>query len=147
MPATAPAPFRSPNYRQDPAFPAARSVGQAASYAEYCSAETIQRVAKWNMATPYTAPLERTTFCTSRLLDFTNKKELTAQVGHPEVAWPVVILKELADNAIDAEEASMAPAVSVVVDERGITVEDNGPGIPADVVGGVLDFSVRVSSR
>ena len=60
----------------------------------------------------------------------------------------MVVLKELVDNAIDAaEEAGMAPAVSVVVDDRGITVEDNGPGIPAEVVGGVLDFSVRVSSR
>jgi DNA topoisomerase VI subunit B len=29
----------------------------------------------------------------------------------------------------------------------GITVEDNGPGIPPDVVEDILDFSVRVSSR
>jgi DNA topoisomerase VI subunit B len=59
-----------------------------------------------------------------------------------------VILKELVDNAIDAaEEAGIAPVIAVTVDARGITVEDNGPGLPADVVEDVLDFSIRVSSR
>ena len=37
--------------------------------------------------------------------------------------------------------------ITVTVDRGGITVEDNGPGIPADVVEDILDFSVRVSSR
>ena len=59
-----------------------------------------------------------------------------------------MILKELVDNAIDAaEEAEIAPVIKVTVDRTGITVEDNGPGIPADVVEDILDFSVRVSSR
>src|SRR5262249_9489854 len=31
--------------------------------------------------------------------------------------------------------------------ETGITVADNGPGLPAETVKGVLDFTVRVSSR
>jgi DNA topoisomerase VI subunit B len=35
----------------------------------------------------------------------------------------------------------------VRVDENGITVIDNGPGLPPEVVKSVLDFSVRVSSR
>jgi DNA topoisomerase VI subunit B len=59
-----------------------------------------------------------------------------------------VIVKELVDNALDAaEEAQIAPEITVCVDENGITVTDNGPGLPAEVVEGVLDFSVRVSSR
>ena len=92
--------------------------------------------------------LERTTFRTSRLLDFASEKELVAQTGHQKDAWPVVILKELVDNAIDAaEEAGIPPVITVTVDRTGITVEDNGPGIPADVVEDILDFSVRVSSR
>ena len=33
------------------------------------------------------------------------------------------------------------------VDEAGITIADNGPGLPAKTVKDVLDFSVRVSSR
>ena len=37
--------------------------------------------------------------------------------------------------------------ITIVVDEIGITVTDNGPGIPADTIAGVLDFSSRVSSR
>jgi DNA topoisomerase VI subunit B len=92
--------------------------------------------------------LDRVTFRTSRLLDFASKKELTAQTGHRPDAWPLVILKELVDNALDAcEDAGVPPEVLVTVDETGITVEDNGPGIPAETVKGVLDFSVRVSSR
>jgi DNA topoisomerase VI subunit B len=92
--------------------------------------------------------LERTTFRTSRLLDFASEKELVAQTGHQPGAWPLVILKELADNAIDAcEEAGVAPVISVTVDDKGITISDNGPGLPPETVQGILDFSVRVSSR
>jgi DNA topoisomerase VI subunit B len=94
------------------------------------------------------AVLNRTTLRTSRLLDFASEKELVAQTGHQTNVWPIVILKELVDNAIDAaEEAEIAPKIKVTVDRSGITVEDNGPGIPPDVVEDILDFSVRVSSR
>ena len=94
------------------------------------------------------ARLPRTAFRTSRLLDFASQKELTAQIGHPPGDWPLVIVKELIDNALDAcEEAGIAPEIVVCVNENGITVGDNGPGLPPEVVEGVLDFSVRVSSR
>ena len=54
--------------------------------------------------------LLRTTFSTSRLLDFASEKELVAQTGHRRDQWPLVVLKELVDNAIDAaEEAGVAP--------------------------------------
>jgi DNA topoisomerase VI subunit B len=92
--------------------------------------------------------LERVTFRTSRLLDFLSRKELIAQTGHSEEQWPLVVVKELVDNALDAcEEAGVAPVVNVSVDEDGIEVSDNGPGLPAETLAGVLDFSVRVSSR
>ncbi len=92
--------------------------------------------------------LDRATFSTSRLLDFCSRKELVAQTGHQPEAWPLVIIKELVDNALDAcEEAGTAPAVRIRVDDAGITVTDNGPGIPAETIEGVLDFSIRVSSR
>ena len=95
-----------------------------------------------------TKRLNRTTLRTSRLLDFCSRKELTAQTGHEPESWPLVVLKELADNALDAcEDTDTAPEIGVVVDADGITVSDNGPGIPADTIHGVLDFSVRVSSR
>jgi DNA topoisomerase VI subunit B len=94
------------------------------------------------------ARFNRTTLTTSRLLDFCSEKELTAQVGHPRRDWPLVIAKELIDNALDAcEEAGVPPEITVRVDEHGITVTDYGPGIPPETVAGVLDFAVRVSSR
>jgi DNA topoisomerase VI subunit B len=59
-----------------------------------------------------------------------------------------VVLKELFDNALDAaEEAGVCPEVSVAAGPDHITIADNGPGIPAQTVSEVLDFSVRVSSR
>ncbi len=95
-----------------------------------------------------TAQLQRTTFKTSRSLDFFSQKELVAQTGHHVSDWPLVILKELLDNALDAaEEAGIAPVIVVTVDENGIQVEDNGPGLPAETIKGVLDYDVRVSSR
>lgn len=94
------------------------------------------------------ARLDRTTFATSRLLDFCSEKELTAQIGHDIDDWPLVVLKELLDNALDAcEEASTAPEITVKVATDGITITDNGPGIPAETVTGVMDYSVRVSNR
>ena len=48
------------------------------------------------------APALRTTFSTSRLLEFCSRKELVAQTGHEPDDWPLVIVKELVDNALDA---------------------------------------------
>lgn len=95
-----------------------------------------------------TPTIERTTFRTSRLLDFLSEKELIAQTGHPPHEWPLVVLKELLDNALDAcEEKGIPPEIDVVVNDEGITVADNGPGMPHETIQGVLDFSVRTSSR
>ena len=92
--------------------------------------------------------LNRTTLRTSRLMEFCSRKELIAQTGHQPSDWPLVILKELMDNALDAcEEAGVPPEITVTVDDHAITVADNGPGIPASTVESILDFSVRVSSR
>ena len=89
-----------------------------------------------------------TTFQTSCLSDFCSEKELTAQTGHGPDEWPLVILKELVDNALDAcEEARVAPQINVTVDEAGITVADNGPGLPAATVEKLLDYTRRTSSR
>src|SRR5262245_52954577 len=70
--------------------------------------------------------LTRTTFKTSRLLDFCSEKELIAQTGHRPAQWPLVVFKELTDNALDAcEEAGIAPEIIITVDKTGITVADN----------------------
>ena len=92
--------------------------------------------------------LERQTFQTSRLLDFCSRRELINQTGHAVDQWPLVILKELVDNAIDAaEEAGTVPVINVEVEDSTIIVADNGPGIPIETVRGILDFSTRTSSR
>ena len=59
-----------------------------------------------------TAPrLERAHFTTSRLAEFASIKELTTQTGHGPEEWPLVIVKELTDNGIDAAETAGVPPV------------------------------------
>src|SRR5262245_25837042 len=68
--------------------------------------------------------LQRIPFRTSRLLDFFSEKELVAQTGHEKADWPLVALKELVDNALDAcEEAGIAPDIRVAVHETFVLVK------------------------
>jgi hypothetical protein len=95
-----------------------------------------------------TAVLKREAFRTSRLLDFCSERELTKQIGHGTDRWPLVVLKECVDNAIDdAEEGGIAPVIGVEVTGKAVVITDNGRGIPDETIAGILDFSVRVSSR
>jgi DNA topoisomerase VI subunit B len=92
--------------------------------------------------------LNRTTFRTSREMDFFSEKELVSQTGHGVREWPFVVVKELVDNALDAcEEAGVAPEIAITTDECGITVKDNGPGIPEATLQGAMDFRIRCSNR
>jgi len=93
--------------------------------------------------------LERPAFRISRLADFCGPEELIKQCGHSKDDWPLVTVKELVDNSLDAcEDANIAPEISVEVTEAyEIIVADNGPGIPDDTIAGILDFGIRVSSR
>jgi hypothetical protein len=96
------------------------------------------------------ATLERIAFKTSRLAEFCGQRELVAQTGHSIEDWPLVILKELVDNALDAcEEAEVPPQIDIKVStETGeITVADSGPGLPPETIADVLDYTVRISSR
>src|SRR5262245_63897958 len=92
--------------------------------------------------------LERVTFKTSREMDFFSEKELVTQTGHSRSEWPLVIAKELLDNSLDAcEEADVAPILTVAADAFGITVTDNGPGLPEATLRSAYDFTVRASNR
>ena len=92
--------------------------------------------------------LARVPFKVSRLMEFCTRRELVNQTGHDVYEWALVVQKELLDNALDAaEEAEIAPAVTIAVNGRSIVIQDNGPGIPAKTIEGILDYSIRVSSR
>jgi DNA topoisomerase VI subunit B len=92
--------------------------------------------------------LARTTFATSRLLEFFTESELAMQIGHDPPLWPAALLKELIDNSLDAcEKAHLSPHIQVSVEEHAFSVQDNGPGLCADTLRRSLEYDVRVSDK
>jgi DNA topoisomerase VI subunit B len=92
--------------------------------------------------------LDRTTFQMSRVLEFFSEKELQMQIGFSRGAWPIALLKELMDNALDAcETASILPDIEVMLEPDALTVRDNGPGLPASTIERSLDYLTRVSDK
>ena len=81
-------------------------------------------------------------------MEFCSERELVNQTGHGAYEWPLVVLKELVDNALDAaEEAEVAPVISIAVTKDRIVIEDNAGGIDGETIASVLDYTIRVSSR
>lgn len=81
-------------------------------------------------------------------MDFFSERELVTQTGHARADWPLVIVKELVDNSLDAcDEAEVAPVITVSCDGAGISVADNGPGLPEATLARAMDFSIRASNR
>jgi DNA topoisomerase VI subunit B len=92
--------------------------------------------------------LVRKTFTVSRLAEFASQSELIKQTGHDVEDWPLVVAKEVIDNALDeAEEAGTAPAIEVVADTNSIVVADNGRGMPEETITSIADYATRTSSR
>src|SRR5262245_32760384 len=92
--------------------------------------------------------LTRVNFKVSRLMEFCSERELQNQTGHALYDWPLVVGKEVMDNALDeCEEAEVAPVISITVGRGLITIQDNGRGIETDTIRSVLDYTIRVSSR
>lgn len=95
-----------------------------------------------------TIKLKRSTFSTSRLLEYFTERELEMQIGSSANLWPLMITKELIDNALDScESASVSPLITVSLDGNSITVMDNGPGLPKETLRRSLDYSVRISDK
>jgi Histidine kinase-, DNA gyrase B-, and HSP90-like ATPase len=94
------------------------------------------------------AVLERTAFTTNRALEFFTETELRTQLGYGRELWPLVLVKELIDNALDAcETGDTAPEITIILESDAVTVEDNGPGIPPEIVERSLDYHVRISDK
>jgi|LSQX01.2.fsa_nt_gb DNA topoisomerase VI subunit B len=90
----------------------------------------------------------RQAFEISRELEYFSAEELEMQIGHGRDWWPVAILKELVDNALDAcEFAGTSPRVDITIEEDALTVQDNGPGLPDNIIQRSLDYTVRVSDK
>lgn len=90
----------------------------------------------------------RTPSTISRDLEFFSESELTKQLCYTRDHWPLVILAELIDNALDhVEEIGRLPEITVELAEHSLRVTDNGNGIPESVIQGLLDFDTRTSSR
>jgi DNA topoisomerase VI subunit B len=91
---------------------------------------------------------ERATFTTNRAMEFFTEKELQMRIGYSKHLWPVVLLKELIDNALDAcENAGIQPAIEVTIEPDSLSVKDNGPGLPVSTLERSLDYMVRVSDK
>jgi hypothetical protein len=81
-------------------------------------------------------------------MEFSTRRELQNQTGHSVYDWPLVVLKELIDNALDAcEESDFAPVIEVTVGPGSITIADNADGIETGTIKSILDYNIRVSSR
>jgi DNA topoisomerase VI subunit B len=94
------------------------------------------------------ARLERSTFTTSREMEYFSPEELTKQIGHEIDLWPLAITKELIDNALDACEAiPVPPLITVTLDGDRISVADNAKGLPESTLVGSQDYAVNVSDK
>ena len=91
--------------------------------------------------------LRREVAVLNRAMEFFTEKELTNRMGGGPGQWPAILAKELIDNALDAAEGLRPPSVELTVNEAGFAVADNGPGLPAEVIEGSLDYNVRVSDK
>jgi hypothetical protein len=127
-----------------PVFEQAKSGATASPIFTNCGKARTQKAP----IKPAQPKLTRVPFTVSRLMEFCTRRELVNQTGHDVLEWPLVVLKELVDNALDAcEEAEIAPVIAIDVKGRSIIIEDNGPGVPTKTIESILDYSIRVSSR
>ena len=90
----------------------------------------------------------RQAFSLSRSMEYFSAAELVRQCGYTQPDWPILLVKEGIDNGLDeCETASIQPKITISVDQRQLTISDNGRGLPADVVKRILDFNSRTSDK
>jgi hypothetical protein len=88
----------------------------------------------------------------SRTAEYFDLRELETMTGQQRENFAAVVLKELADNGLDAAESvKAAPQLDVRVKLTRrflfLAVRDFGPGIPVDTVKRILNFQTRTSDK
>jgi DNA topoisomerase VI subunit B len=92
--------------------------------------------------------MQRPTFRSNIALDFFSVKALQVQIGRPLSVWPLALLKELIDNALDSCELQrVPPEITVTIEADTLIVDDNGASLPESVLRDSLDYSIRVSDK
>jgi len=92
--------------------------------------------------------LKRTVFEQSRKLEFFTEKELEMQIGHGVEWWPVALLREVIDNALDScENSDISPEIWIETDDASFTVIDNGVGLSSQIIKKSQDYLKRVSDK
>src|SRR5215213_1352917 len=89
----------------------------------------------------------RRIFSEPQAAQYFHPDRLEKMTGRKSGDWHRVVVKELMDNALDAaESAGRVPVVGVAMDVDPslirLIVQDNGVGIPADVIERMLETSV-----
>lgn len=80
--------------------------------------------------------------------DYFSERGIRELTGFGPHKWPLVVTKELIDNALDAlDEVSGAKTVKVTASDAGLSVSDSGPGIEQDTLKLVYDFTKYTSSK
>ena len=101
-----------------------------------------------------TAILEREHFTVSQENKYFSLESLSKMIGQEPNQWRHAALKELIDNSLDAAE-SVYPAITpnILIEftetENGLilSVADNGPGIAADKIPQIADFTANSSTK
>ena len=88
----------------------------------------------------------------SLISDYFSITELPRKLGAEIESLPLALIKELVENSLDAcEEAGIKPEIKICFQEIDdylvLSVEDNGPGLSAEAVSKITDFSRFHSSR
>jgi len=90
----------------------------------------------------------RVAFETPRAHEYFDKGGLRTLIGHDVPLWPLVLIKELADNALDAcETAGIAPEIAITVEPDAFSVADNAGGLKPEIIDGSLTYEVRISDK
>lgn len=90
----------------------------------------------------------RTPFTTPRSTEYFDEATLRSLIGHAKPLWPLALIKELVDNALDAcEAANIAPDITISVEADSFSVADNGLGLSTAIVKEALNYDTRISDK